>query len=392
MTGRAGPVAPGLGRGDLRGGGAAAAPRPSGCVPRPAGPAPEPAPEPVFWPGGPAAGPAHSPARRRRPLAVLAGLGLILALAVALSLALGARAVGWAEILSALSGRSETLGEAAVASRIPRTQLGVLAGAALAVSGAAMQGVARNPLADPGLMGVNAGASLAVVAGIVLLGIQSAQGFVWLAILGAGLAAAGVHLLAGLGRGGATPIRLALAGTACAAAIGSVTTALVLPRNDVAGLVQSWHVGGLGGARAGTILTVLPFLAAGLVLALAAAPRLNLLALGDETALALGQRIGRARALGLLGAVLLCGATTAACGPIGFVGLVVPHLGRALIGTDYRWLMPFSALGGAALLLLADVAGRLVARPAELEAGIVTALVGAPVFIWILRRRRVAGT
>ena len=169
-----------------------------------------------------------------------------------------------------------------------------------------------------------------------------------------------------------------------------MTTAVVLPRGDIAGLVQSWLVGGVGGATGERILPVLPFLAAGAALSLASARKLNMLALGDEAAAGLGETVWKARAMAALGAVTLCGAATAACGPIGFVGLVVPHLCRLLLGVDYRLILPGSALAGAVLLILADVAGRLVARPAELDVGIVTAFVGAPVFIWIVRRRRVS--
>ncbi|MBZ5487276.1 iron ABC transporter permease [Halomonas aquamarina] len=325
-------------------------------------------------------------ARRMAGGAVLLGL---LALAAMLSVALGARSVGWAEITAALSGQVDTMGDAAVASRLPRTLLAMLAGAALGVSGGVMQGLTRNPLADPGLLGVNAGAALAVVIGIAWLGIDEPQHYIWTAIAGAAVAACAVYAIASLGRGGATPLRLALAGAAITAALSSLTTAVVLPRGDIGGLVQSWMVGGVGGATYDQLLPVLPFLATGLVISLLAARKLNMLALGDDTAAGLGEKVATARALSAVGAVLLCGPVTAVCGPIGFVGLVVPHACRLLAGSDYRWLLPFSALGGAVLLTFSDVAGRLVAHPAELDVGIVTAFIGAPVFIWIVRNRKV---
>ncbi|QDC08049.1 iron ABC transporter permease [Oceanicola sp. D3] len=317
-------------------------------------------------------------------------LAALLALAALASLTFGARVTSLADLRAALIGTPQTMGEVAVASRVPRTALAALAGAALGLAGAGMQGLTRNPLADPGILGVNAGAALAVVITLASVGLGSPQGYILAATLGAGLAAAGVYIIASLGAGGATPLKLALAGAALTAALTSLTTAVVLPRGDIAGLVQSWLVGGVGGATWDRVTPLLPFLALGAALSLVSARKLNLLALGDDTAAGLGETAWRARAMAALGAVILCGATTAACGPIGFVGLVVPHLCRLLLGVDYRWILPASALSGAVLLLLADVAGRIVARPAELDVGIVTAFIGAPVFIWIVRRKRVA--
>lgn len=316
-------------------------------------------------------------------------LFVLLGLAAMLSVAFGAREVGWPEIVAALSGQVETMGDAAVASRLPRTLLAILAGAALGVSGGVMQGLTRNPLADPGLLGVNAGAALAVVVGIAWFGIDETTSYIWIAIAGAAVSACAVYAIASLGQGGATPLRLALAGAAITAALSSLTTAVVLPRGDIGGLVQSWLVGGVGGATYGQLLPVLPFLITGFVITLLAARKLNMLALGDDTAAGLGEKVAVARAMSAIGAVLLCGPITAVCGPIGFVGLVVPHNCRLLAGGDYRWLLPFSALGGAVLLTLSDVAGRLIAHPSELDVGIVTAFIGAPVFIWIVRNRKV---
>lgn len=312
-------------------------------------------------------------------------LGLLL-LAVVLSVTLGARDVAWGDIAAALKGPPQSIAEAAVAARIPRTLLAALAGAALGMAGAAMQGLTRNPLADPGILGTNAGAALAVVIGLAWFGMESATAFLWIAVLGAGVAAVGVYAIASLGQGGPTPLKLALAGAALSAAMASFTTAVILPRGDIGGLAQSWMIGGVGGATYGQILPVLPFLAAGVLAALASARKLNLLALGEDTARGLGENVALARVLAAGSAITLSGATTALCGPIGFVGLVVPHACRLLFGVDYRLILPFSAIGGATLLTLADVAGRLVARPGEVEAGIVTALIGAPVFIWIVRR------
>ncbi|MFK4811851.1 FecCD family ABC transporter permease [Devosia sp. ZW T5_3] len=313
---------------------------------------------------------------------LLGGLG-------ALSVTIGSRDVAWADIAAALAGGQDTIGQAAVALRIPRTLLAVLAGSALGLAGAVMQGVTRNPLADPGILGVNTGASLAVVIGVAWFNISSADAYIWTAIAGAGLTTAFVYTIGSMGRGGATPLKLALAGVATSIAFSSLVTAVVLPRNDIAGGIRSWQIGGVGGATFERILPVMPFLAVGLAIGLLSARRLNSLALGDDLAAGLGERVALARAVAALGAILLCGATTAVCGPIGFLGLVVPHLCRLLVGPDYRWLLPFSTLGGASLLLAADIAGRIIARPAELDVGIVTAFIGAPFFVWVVMQQRI---
>ncbi|OOC54145.1 MULTISPECIES: FecCD family ABC transporter permease [Nocardiopsis] len=326
--------------------------------------------------------------RRGRTLWLLVVLGALGALMFA-SVAVGSRDVPWSAVAAALGGSAEGFDQAAVAKRIPRTLLAVLAGAALGVAGAVMQGVTRNPLADPGILGVNMGASLAVVTGIAYFGLASATSFIWVAITGAGLTMVFVYTVGSLGRGGATPLKLALAGAAVSAALASFISAVVLPRNDIADGVRSWQIGGVGGGTFDSITQALPFLTAGLAVCLLSARALNLLALGDDLAAGLGERVAVARGAAFLGAVVLCGATTAVTGPIGFVGLVVPHMCRLLVGVDHRWLIPFSALGGAALLTAADVVGRVVARPGEIDVGIVTALIGAPFFIHIVRRQKV---
>ncbi|WP_180900743.1 FecCD family ABC transporter permease [Martelella soudanensis] len=316
---------------------------------------------------------------------VLAGLVLL----AAASLAIGTRLVSPADFIAALAGHDDTIGEAVVAMRIPRTVLAVLAGAALGLSGALMQGMTRNPLADPGLFGVNMGASLAVVIGVAWFGISSSGAYIWAAILGAGVTAMFVYLVGSLGRGGATPLKLTLAGAATSIAFASLVIAIVLPRGDIAGGIRAWQIGGVGGATFARIVPVLPFLLLGLVLALISARKLNAMALGDELAAGLGENVALGRGIAALAAVLLSGATTAICGPIGFVGLVVPHVCRLIVGVDHRWLLPFSALGGAVLLLASDIVGRIAARPGEVDVGIVTALVGGPFFIWIVRRQQV---
>lgn len=337
----------------------------------------------------PAEGLAAVRAPRRARLVVFLALVGLLAVLACVSIAFGSREVGLDDILAALSGSTEGYDHAAVAKRIPRTAMAVLAGAALAVSGAAMQGVTRNPLADPGILGVNAGAALAVVVGMAWFSLNTAGQYIWTAIFGAGVTAVVVYIIGSLGRSGATPLKLALAGAAASAALISLVNAVVLPRNDIADGAQSWQVGGVGGASATTIGQVLPFLLAGLAVCFLSARGLNTLALGDELAAGLGEKVILTRAIASAGAVVLCGAVTAVAGPIGFVGLVVPHVCRLLAGPDHRWLLPFSAVGGAVLIVTADVLGRVVARPAEVEVGVITALIGVPFFIAIVRRQKV---
>ncbi|MGB0102101.1 MAG: iron ABC transporter permease [Nocardioides sp.] len=312
-----------------------------------------------------------------------------LALAGVASVAFGARIVGPSDVLHGLAGAHDTIGEAAVAKRIPRTLLAMLVGAALGVAGAVMQGVTRNPIADPGILGITSGASLAVVTGIAFFSMSSPTSYLWVAIAGAALAAAFVYAIGSLGRGGATPLKLALAGAASAAAFSSLISAVLLPRVDIIDTYWHWQIGGVGGATYGRIGQVLPFLLLGAIVCLAAARGLNALALGDDVAAGLGERVAMTRLLSFVGAVVLCGAATAVAGPIAFVGLVVPHVCRLLIGIDHRWLLPFTALVGATLLTAADVLGRVVARPEEIDVGIITALIGAPFFISIVRRQKV---
>jgi iron complex transport system permease protein len=273
--------------------------------------------------------------------------------------------------------------------RIPRTILGLLVGAALGLAGALMQALTRNPLADPGLLGVNAGASFAVVTGIALLGVTGVGGYVWFAFAGAGIAAVAVYLLGSTGRGGPTPDRLILAGAATTAVLYALIDAFLLLNPLVFNEFRYWNVGSLSGRGMDIVVRLLPFLVVGILLTLALARPLNALALGDQTATALGAHIGRTRVLGVIAVTLLCGAATAACGPIAFVGLAVPYAARLITGPDQRWVLPYTMVLAPILLIGSDVIGRLINEPEELQVGIVTAFVGAPVFVWLVRRRRV---
>jgi iron complex transport system permease protein len=329
--------------------------------------------------------------RGRRAAWLLAAV-VVLALLAGASLAIGARGLPLETVWQALAAFDPANGDHAVVhARIPRTALGLLAGGALGLAGAAMQGVARNPLADPGIMGVNAGAALAVVTGIYVFGVGSLSGYVWFAFLGAATAAVVVYFIASLGRDGATPVKLALAGAALNAGLYSLMNVILVSSQDTLDRFRFWQVGGIAGRDWSVLLAGLPFLAAGAAIVLLTGRVLNSLALGDDIARGLGQRVGLVRAITALGIVLLCGAATALAGPIAFVGLVVPHAVRFLTGPDYRWILPFSLVLAPALLLGADIIGRVVLLPGEVPAGIMTALVGAPVFVWLIRRGKGVG-
>lgn len=331
------------------------------------------------------------PARGPRVLWLLAAV-VVLALVTLVSFAIGARGLALDTVWQALTRFDPADGDHAVVhARIPRTVLGLLAGAALGLAGAAMQGVARNPLADPGIIGINAGAALAVVTGIYVFGVSSLTGYIWFAFVGAAAAAVVVYLIASLGRDGATPVKLALAGAALSAGLFSLMNVILVSSRDTLDRFRFWQVGGIAGRDWSVILPGLPFLLLGAVIVLATGRILNNLALGDDIARGLGQRVGLARGITALGIVLLCGSATALAGPIGFVGLIIPHAVRFLTGPDYRWILPFSLVLAPALLLTADVIGRVILLPGEVPAGIMTALVGAPVFVWLVRRSKGAG-
>lgn len=317
---------------------------------------------------------------------------VVLAAVSAASLAIGARGLPPTTVWEALTNFNAADGNhAVVIARIPRTVLGLLAGAALGLAGAAMQGVARNPLADPGILGLNAGAALAVVIGIYVFGIGSLTGYIWFAFVGAAVAAVVVYAIASRGRDGATPVKLALAGAALSAGLFSLLNVILVSSQDTFDRFRFWQVGSIGGRDWSVLLPALPFLATGAVIILAGGRVLNSLALGDDIARGLGQNVGLSRGVTALGIVLLCGSATALAGPIGFLGLVIPHAVRFLTGPDYRWILPFSMVSAPILLISADVIGRVILLPGEVPAGIMTALVGAPVFIWLIRRGKGAG-
>ncbi|MCD9155121.1 FecCD family ABC transporter permease [Aeromicrobium duanguangcaii] len=326
-------------------------------------------------------------ARTRRPPWWLLVSLIALAVAVFLSVAFGARVVSLGEVWTALTTDSDDVTSAAVRSRVPRTILAIVVGAALAVAGAVLQAVTRNPLADPFILGINSGASLLVVIAIAFFGAATMPLYIVFALAGAALAAVFVYSVGSLGIGGPTPLKLALAGAITTAAFTSLSSAILLPRIDVMRVFRFWQVGSVGRAENHDTLMVLPILLVGAAVCLLAARSLNILALGDEAAAGLGVHVTRTRIGAAAGAIILCGGATALAGPIGFIGLIVPHLVRQLVGADHRWLLPVCAVAGATLLTLADVAGRVLGRPDEIDVGVVTALIGGPVFLWVVLRR-----
>ena len=327
-------------------------------------------------------------ADRRRWPGLVAATGVLLVV-VLLSIAVGSRTISLPAVLDALGGHGRPDDVLAVRDlRVPRTVLGLLAGAALGLAGALMQTLTRNPLADPGIFGVNHGAAAGVVLAITIFGITSPAGFVWFAFAGAILATVVAYGVSS-GRGGTDPARLALAGIAVQYALAGVNQALQLADRGALDQMRFWIVGSLANRDTATLADLAPFLGAGIVLSLALARRMNAMALGDDTARALGVGLGRTRVLALIAITLLCGAATAACGPLAFIGLMVPHMVRSFTGPDQRWVLPYSMVLAPALLLAADVLGRVVARPGELAVGILTDLIGGIVFIAIVRRRRV---
>jgi iron complex transport system permease protein len=306
-----------------------------------------------------------------------------------LSIRMGSRSVTLATIWKSFTNFDPTSAAETVVRqmRVPRTLLGITAGAAFGLSGAILQGITRNPLADPGIMGINAGAAVAIVLGTVLLGVDQLGAQIWLAFAGAGAATVAVYGLASHGREGATPVKLALAGAALTAALTTVTTAFVLTNVDALNELRFWQVGSLAGRYLEIFWQTTPFIVIGIVLALGTGRALNGLALGEDVALALGQRVRAARVVMFVTVAVLCGAATAACGPIAFVGLVVPHLARVICGPDYRWILPYSMVLTPIVLLLADIVGRVVVAPGELQVGVVLGVLGAPAFILLVRYR-----
>lgn len=331
----------------------------------------------------------------RRALAVrrigwTAAAVLALLLAVLLSLAVGARAIAPSTVFDAVfqGGHSDDA-EVVRQLRVPRTLIGLMVGAALALAGTALQGITRNPIADPGILGISQGASVGVVLAIAFAGVHTLTGYVWFAFAGAALASVAVYAIAASGRGGATPVKLALGGAAINALLVSVTMAVLTTKAAALDEFRFWQVGSVAGRDAEVVGQIWPFLLVGAVLVVSVARGLDALALGEDVAKGLGQKVATVRIVGGVGATVLTGAGVAAAGPIAFIGLAVPHIARAIVGSDHRWVLPMAAVIGPVMLLVSDVLGRVVFPPSEVAAGVMTALIGVPFLVGLVRRKAV---
>ncbi|MFG2559297.1 FecCD family ABC transporter permease [Streptomyces sp. NPDC048496] len=332
---------------------------------------------------------AAAPRRHRRALATAAAVVALL-VAVLLSLAVGARSIAPSAAFDALlHGGHSDAAEVIRQMRVPRTLIGLMVGAALALAGTVLQGITRNPIADPGILGISQGASVGVVLAIAFAGIHTLTGYVWFAFAGAAIASVAVYAIASRGRGGATPVKLALGGAAINALLVSVTMAVLTTKASALDEFRFWQVGSIAGREAAVAQQIWPFLLVGTVLVLSVARGLDALALGEDMAKGLGQKVATVRVVGGIGATVLTGVGVAAAGPIAFIGLAVPHIARAIVGSDHRWVLPMAALIGPVMLLVSDVVGRIVFPPGEVPAGVMTALIGVPFLVALVRRKAV---
>lgn len=326
--------------------------------------------------------------RDRRPAGLIVTVAALGVMCV-LSLAIGTETVGLATVWQAVTDYTDTGNQWIVHDlRIPRTVLGIVVGVALGLSGALIQGLTRNPLADSQILGIESVAGLFVVSAIAFLHLSSLLTYVWFAFLGAAVAMALVYLVGATGRAVVTPVRMLLAGVAVGAVADGISFTVRLQNPRAFDSMRFWDAGALDGRGLDAVWVVTPFIVAGAVLCLSVSRGLNAIALGDDLAVAMGGSVTRTRVMGLIAVTLLAGAATAAAGPIGFVGLMVPHAVRWFTGPDWRWICAYCVLAGPTLLLAADIVGRVVVAPAELPAGIVTAFIGAPVLIWLVRRSK----
>lgn len=315
---------------------------------------------------------------------------MALLVAVLLSLAVGARSIPPSEVFDVLlhGGHSDNA-EVIRNMRVPRTLIGLMVGAALAVAGTVLQGITRNPIADPGILGISQGASVGVVLAIAYAGVHSLTGYVWFGFAGAAIASVAVYAIASSGRGGATPVKLALGGAAINALLVSVVSAVLTTKASALDEFRFWQVGSIAGREAEVAQQIWPFLLMGILLVLSVARGLDALALGEDVAKGLGQNVAAVRVVGGIGATVLTGAGVAAAGPIAFIGLAVPHIARAVVGSDHRWVLPMAALIGPVMLLVSDVIGRVLFPPSEVPAGVMTALIGVPFLVALVRWKAV---
>lgn len=338
----------------------------------------------------PLTAPAPSTTPRLRPRTLWAALlvsALVLAATCLLSLFVGSGQLSPQSVWQALAAPTGSIDDGTIREvRVPRTALGVVVGAALGTAGALAQAVTRNPLADPGILGVNAGAGLAIALAVAFLQLTTIDGYLWFGLIGAFATAVLVHAVAARGTAGPTPLRLTMVGVAIGAVFMGMSRSLALLYPNAFEQMRFWGAGSLADRPVGTLRTILPFVALGLLIAIISGRSLNAMGMGEDIARSLGVRVALVRTLAIVSITLLCGAATAAAGPISFVGLMVPHAVRFVTGPDQRWLLAFSLLLAPVLLVAADVLGRVVVMPAELQAGVMTAFLGAPVLVHLVRR------
>ena len=312
---------------------------------------------------------------------------IVLLLCLFTSVAYGAADISLDTVFAALTNFDGSANHSIVQTvRLPRALVAILVGAALAVAGAIMQGLTRNPLADPAILGLEAGASLAVVIAIFLFGSSSSSNYVGFGLIGAGVTAVAVYWLGSLGRGGLTPLNLKIVGAALTALFYSLTTGILIINQRTLDEIRFWLAGSIAGRDFSMLNQVLPYILVGLVMAFALGKQITILNLGEDVAKGLGQSTAWVKAIAAVSVVLLTGSAVAIAGPIWFVGLVVPHIVR-FISVDYRWILPYAAIVGAILLLLADTSSRVLLAPQELPVGTMTALVGAPFFLYLVQSK-----
>lgn len=346
---------------------------------------------------GTGSGGVAAPTRLRRSLYSRRAFGLLailatLGFAVIASLAHGSNPLSYDQVWSVLWSRDGSEADMIVwTQRWPRTIVGILVAASFGVAGALIQALTRNPLADPGILGVNAGAGFAVTVAVGLFGLSGITGYIWFAFLGAAGATILVYLIGSVGRGTVAPVTLVLAGVALGAVLGGFSTFLTLMDPETFQSIRRWGLGSIARTSLEETMTVVPFLAVGMLIAVMLSGALNSIALGDDLAASLGTKVGRTRVLGIIAVTLLAGGATALTGGIAFIGLMVPHIVRWFVGPDQRWIIAYSALAAPVLILIADAAGRVLGRPGEVEVGILTAVIGAPVLIALVRRRKASG-
>lgn len=327
--------------------------------------------------------------KRKRYLLILLLLLLLLLVVSIVSISWGSKAIPTFSIIESLLNPSDSYVDSIVAKRLTRTLFGIIAGAALAVSGCLMQAITRNPIADAGILGINNGASLFVIIGITYFKISQANQFIYLGFMGALVTAIFVYRIASNGSLDVNPIKLTIAGAATSIALSSLVNVIMLPNVQMLDSFRFWQMGSIASASMQSLINLLPYFIIGLVMALILAGNLNNLALGDELAIGLGTNVRIVKVLATIAAVLLCGVTTAIAGPIGFVGLMVGHLVKLAVGNNMYLLLPFSAISGSLLLLIGDIIGRIVISPSEIEVGIIMAIIGAPIYIMMIRKAQV---